>query len=197
MARAMTIVAQLSQGEISLNAAGTGIDQMNPMTVSTMAGTQMMCSSSLRGLLWLSPYSPNHCSTVRMARKATPAPIPKQERALQECATKQGMPGSPHAADAANHEVCRRQRDPSRCEPVRALSAIHAHAHQGAGNLGPLAERPDTAAAQCAVAQSRRRDVWRLPGSAGGSHRRTGMCASLPGIFGLDPRHGDIIRPWR
>src|SRR6188768_3621247 len=119
MARAMTIVAQLSHGEISLNAAGTGIDQMNPMTVSTMAGTQMMCSNSLRGLLWLSPYSPNHCSTVRMARKATPATA-----ALQECATKQRRPGSPHAADAANHEVCREQRNPARREPVRALSAV-------------------------------------------------------------------------
>ena len=35
------MVAQLSQGEISVNAAGTGIDQRKPMTVSTMAGTQM------------------------------------------------------------------------------------------------------------------------------------------------------------
>src|SRR6187455_577793 len=107
----MAIVAQLSHGETAVKAAGTGMAQMKPMTVSTIGGTQMMCSSSLRGLLWLSPYSPNHCSTVRMARKATPAPIPKQERPLQECATKQGMPGSPHAADAANHEVCRGQRD--------------------------------------------------------------------------------------
>src|SRR6187431_2133031 len=125
MARTMMIVAQLSQGDVSANAAGTGIDQRKPMTVSTMAGTQIMCSSSLRGLRWLSPYSPNHCSTVRMARKTTPALISKQERALQECDIKQERPGTPHAADAANHEVCRRQRNSARCEPVRALSAIH------------------------------------------------------------------------
>ena len=37
MASAMVMVAQLSQGEISVNAAGTGIDQRKPMTVSTMA----------------------------------------------------------------------------------------------------------------------------------------------------------------
>ena len=79
MASAMAIVAQLSQGETAAKAAGTGIDQRKPMTVSTMGGTQMMCSSSLRGLLWLSPYSPNHCSTVRMARDATPASRPLQE----------------------------------------------------------------------------------------------------------------------
>src|SRR5678815_448223 len=164
MARTMTMVAQLSQGEISVNAEGTGIDQRKPMTVSTMAGTQIMCSNSLRGLRWLSPYSPNHCSTVRMARKTTPAPISKQERALQECAIKQGRTGSQHAADAANHEVCRHQRHCARCEPVRALPAVHANAHQGAGDCRPLAHGADIAAAQCAIAQSRRRDVWRLPG---------------------------------
>src|SRR6185295_501733 len=141
MASAMVMVAQLSQGEISVNAAGTGIDQRKPMTVSTIAGTQMKCSNSLRGLVWLSPYSPNNCSTVRMARKTTPAPISKQERALQECAIKPRRPGSQHAADAANHEVCRQQRHSARCEPVRVLSAIHAHAHQGAGDLRPLAHR--------------------------------------------------------
>src|SRR5687768_11141593 len=69
MASAMTIVAQLSQGDTCENASGTGIDQMKPITVMTIGGTQMMCSSSLRGLLWLSPYSPNHCSTVRMPVK--------------------------------------------------------------------------------------------------------------------------------
>jgi hypothetical protein len=45
----MVIVAQLSQGDSSANAAGTGIDQRNPMTVRTMAGTQMMCSNSFLG----------------------------------------------------------------------------------------------------------------------------------------------------
>ena len=65
----MAIVAQLSQGDTCANAAGTGMAHRKPMTVRTIGGTQMMCSSSLRGLLWLSPYSPNHCSTVRMARE--------------------------------------------------------------------------------------------------------------------------------
>src|SRR5688500_1504838 len=72
MARAIVIVAQLSHGDSCENAAGTGIDQMKPMTDITIGGTQMMCSSSLRGLLWLSPYSANHCSTVRMPRKLRP-----------------------------------------------------------------------------------------------------------------------------
>src|SRR5687768_8301831 len=99
----MAIVAQLSHGEIAVKAAGTGMAQMKPMTVRTIGGTQMMCNSSLRGLLWLSPYSPNHCSTVRMASDATPASWP-----LQECA--RARQGRRHAADAAIDEVGGRQR---------------------------------------------------------------------------------------
>ena len=43
----------------------------------------------------------------------------------------------------------------------------------------PLAHGADIAAAQCAVAQSGWRDVWRLSGRARGSHRRAGVRAGV------------------
>jgi hypothetical protein len=47
------------------------------------------------------------------------------------------------------------------------------------------------------VAQSRWRDVWRLSGGAGGSHRGTGLRARISGLLGVDARHGDFIRSRR
>ena len=47
------------------------------------------------------------------------------------------------------------------------------------------------------VAQSRRRDVWRLPGGAGRSDRGAGLRAGFPGLFGVDARHDDFLRSRR
>ncbi len=89
------------------------------------------------------------------------------------------------------------QRHSVRCAPVRAVSAVRAHAHQGAGDLGRLAHGADPAAAQCEVAQSRRRDVWRLPGRARRSDRGAGVRAGVPRLFGVDARHDDFLRSRR
>ena len=185
----MTIVAQLSQGETCAKAAGTGIDHRKPMTVMTIGGTQMMCSSSLRGLLWLSPYSPNHCSTVRMART-----LRRRRCRCKNSANKQGA-GMPLMQRFMRFMAA--QRNPLRCAAARALSAVRADAHQGAGDHRGLAHRAHPAAAQCQLAQSRRRDVRRLPGGARRSDRCARVRAGFPGLFRVDARHDDFFRSRR
>jgi hypothetical protein len=45
----MMIVAQLSHGETSAKADGTGTDHSKPITASTISGTQIQCSSLFVG----------------------------------------------------------------------------------------------------------------------------------------------------
>src|SRR6516225_11895343 len=79
IAAAAASVAQLSQGERAENSAGTGADHSNPITASTIGGTQIQCSSLLVGCWWLAPYSPSHSVTVRMPGDATRPTEARQE----------------------------------------------------------------------------------------------------------------------
>ena len=159
-----------------------------------MAGTQMKCSNSLRGLrvalaIFAEPLLHGAHGAERYA-------APFRKTALQECAVKQGSRRMPLMQRFM--KFVSRSGIAVRRAPARAVSAVRADAHQGARDRGRLAH----ACAYCC----RSMRMSRNPGGVmfGGYQAALAdpiaalACARVfPGLFGVDARHDDFLRSRR
>src|SRR5437879_10976225 len=152
-AAAAARVAQLSHGESSANAAGTGADHKKPITASTMGGTQIQCRSLLRGFWWLTPYSPSQSVTLRMRGTLPGARAPRN-------------PGPPGRGASGGHQAAklaeRARLDLS--DALRGYAVLVGQLVQGGLVFRHPAPLHDVAAALIEAAQ---RPVQAVRGAAG------------------------------